>query len=647
MSLSNRRVVAVWAVVFALGIVWSFLIPLRGQSDESAHAAHAAAVARGQTLLEGEFVTEQETKVESRRIEVWVPANYSDANVGAACMFWKPDVAESCASAIPDSHGKEASVFTPAANYPPVYYAAVGWPSLFFDGAPAWYGMRILTALLCSLAVTMGVVCLERTFGMRTALATLVALTPTSLSFFGTINPQGLEIALAYAMACLMAPLACGHRPSRGHLASLGAVAGLLTVVRPSSALWTVLIGLLFAICIRAPMWRHLFSRAAFYVCLGIVALAGVAAVVWNRVARPGENALGWPEPDMSFSEMMERLSSAAGDYWEQAFGNFGWESNPVPDGFGWAFLAVCAVLAVAALIVGNAGQRAAVVLGIAIVPLSTIFMQFVMLPQTGIIWQGRYNLPIIAAVIVLCSVVVARSWGAWASVPLLFAFVYFTLIWALRTSHRYATGLNVAYGASDAPFDHIVALTLAVACAVGLGVFYWQGRSRVYARAYIDVGPGREPARQVGADLGGAGLERDAGRGRAGLGRGKVARGGNAGGGGNAPSGGNAGGGAGRSGGAHGARASIDSIGVTGRGDLPGSNDAEGARQAGGVQAPGRHAAPGRDEGAAQPERSRRQASPEQHEADGQQADLGQPGGARSRAQRNWSRLSARRRRQ
>ena len=139
--------VFVWAFV-AVGLsigAWSLATPLGGGPDEPSQMVQAAAVVRGQ--IDG---TEQPVTFGGVPIghvgSVDVPRWATKAGA-AQCFAWHPGVAASCAPGVGTDIRTVRSA-TQFANYPPLYYAIVGLPSLVASGSGALYGMRLMAALL-------------------------------------------------------------------------------------------------------------------------------------------------------------------------------------------------------------------------------------------------------------------------------------------------------------------------------------------------------------------------------------------------------------------------------------------------------------------------------------------------------------------
>lgn len=487
---SVRHFCLVWAALFLMTVAWSFIIPIKGQADEPAHAIQAAAVVRGQFIVEGHPDVHR-FGFKYNRHDVEVPREFKNVEENTACFVFFPEAPEKCAKPVPTSDGKTGIASTTAANYPPLYYMAVGWPTLFLEGAPSWYAMRFLSALICTGFTALGIAALARKCGTRYALACTVGLTPTCLAFFAAINPQGPEIAMCFALAGFLIPVAVGHRPSDRSLIGAGVIVALIALSRPTAALWALGIVGMIGLLIRLEAWKSLMRRRAMWICLGLSAAGCVGALVWNHVARPSDSVFGWAEKDADLFEMIGKLQQRfVQPIWDGAFGYFGWSDNPVPGWLHVTSIVVCIVFVVVTLALARWRERLAVTLGILFVPLSTIALQYAVLRTAGMMWQGRYNLPFVVALVALAVLPIARRWGTPAN-AIFFAVASVAMFgWAFRVSWRYSLGVKVPWDFSKLSTDHYYALAMML---VGIGILWWLFVTRPFDGELTSIDGGAE----------------------------------------------------------------------------------------------------------------------------------------------------------
>lgn len=487
---SVRHFCLVWAALFLMTVAWSFIIPIKGQADEPAHAIQAAAVVRGQFIVEGHPDVHR-FGFKYNRHDVEVPREFKNVEENTACFVFFPEAPEKCAKPVPTSDGKTGIASTTAANYPPLYYMAVGWPTLFLEGAPSWYAMRFLSALICTGFTALGIAALARKCGTRYALACTVGLTPTCLAFFAAINPQGPEIAMCFALAGFLIPVAVGHRPSDRSLIGAGVIVALIALSRPTAALWALGIVGMIGLLIRLEAWKSLMRRRAMWICLGLSAAGCVGALVWNHVARPSDSVFGWAEKDADLFEMIGKLQQRfVQPIWDGGFGYFGWSDNPVPGWLHVTSIVVCIVFVVVTLALARWRERLAVTLGILFVPLSTIALQYAVLRTAGMMWQGRYNLPFVVALVALAVLPIARRWGTPAN-AIFFAVASVAMFgWAFRVSWRYSLGIKVPWDFSKLSTDHYYALAMML---VGIGILWWLFVTRPFDGELTSIDGGAE----------------------------------------------------------------------------------------------------------------------------------------------------------
>lgn len=514
---SVRLFSLVWAALFLMTVAWSFIIPIKGQADEPAHAIQAAAVVRGQFIVEGHPDVHR-FGFKYNRHDVEVPREFKNVEENTACFVFFPEAPEKCAKPVPTSDGKTGIASTTAANYPPLYYMAVGWPTLFLEGAPSWYAMRFLSALICTGFTALGIAALARKCGTRYALACTVGLTPTCLAFYAAINPQGPEIAMCFALAGFLIPVAAGHRPSDRSLIGIGAIVALVALSRPTAALWAVGIVGMLGMLIRLEAWKSLLRRRAMWISLGLAAAGCVGALVWNHVARPSDSVFGWAEKDADLFEMIGKLQKRFVEpIWDGAFGYFGWSDNPIPGWLHTTSIVVCVVFVVVTLALARRRERLAVALGILFVPLSTIALQYAVLRTAGMMWQGRYNLPFVVALVALAVLPIARRWGTPANAVFLAVASVAMFGWAFRASWRYSLGIKVPWDFSKLSADHYYALAMML---VGIGILWWLFVTRPFDGELTSIdAEGSESSGDAGrngegsdGDAGGAGSSDHAG---------------------------------------------------------------------------------------------------------------------------------------
>ena len=474
--------VGVFLAMLLLSAAWTLLVPLRAQVDETSHATYAAAVARGQVLVEGHRAAASGASGQQIRHDVVVPSSYGGVQDGAACLFWHPETPESCVSPIPSHSSGRVVVSTSAANYPPVYYLLTGWVTRLLDGPAAWYAMRVLTSLVCASLATLGVAGLWCAGGGRPSVAVLGVLTPSAVCLGGAVNPAGVEVMACVALAGMVAPVVIEQRVTALRLVGAGLLTAVVAACRPSGALWAAVIALVCACALPTTEWRSLIRRRAAWGAVAIAALGCSATAAWLRIARTEESVLGAAAPDMTLREMLVRMWDSRASYLDSIVGNVGWADNPVP---GWIQVVIAVgylAVVVLALIAGTPGQRVGMALGLLTVPVSAVAIQYVSLGTVGMMWQGRYSLPLLVALGVLSLVVVRRRHPGLARLVgdvLAAAFVFGQTALLLRVAHRYAFGIEAPFTFWDLGVRHLVALGLGAIGLVAFAVVFFTSRAQ------------------------------------------------------------------------------------------------------------------------------------------------------------------------
>lgn len=410
-----------WCALLALSAAWSALTPLGGAADEPNHVINAASVVRGQLQdpLPGyeDHPTTRDWKV------VELPEAYRYVQLLPNCFAYEPDVPASCQDPLPEGADRPTALVSSAGRYNPTYYAMVGLPTLLPDTTLALYLMRLLSSLWCATFLVAGVRALDRLPAPRALRAgLLVALTPGALYLMSTINPNGLEVAVAVSLwACLIA-LTCapGADPARpasppagagGLLIQAGISAALLSTLRPITPVWALaVVALGLALAGRPRLTALLRHRAALAVAaLGLITVAWVLGWMLTRPSPVEDGVAQLPEVD-ELGGALVVLAEHADDLYLQAVGNFGWLDNPSPD----VTLALWTVVAAMTLVLGwalgarhrgdrwpgaPAGTlllappwRTVLLLTALVWAVVPLVMTLPYLEAYGILWQGRYT---------------------------------------------------------------------------------------------------------------------------------------------------------------------------------------------------------------------------------------------------------------
>ena len=512
---------AAWAVLAVLGSIWAWATPPSASPDEPAHIIRAASVVRGELFGEpsawGNIVH--------------VPQYVADAH-RETCYAFQPTVPANCP--LPAEADPAALVEAPtsAGLYNPLYYALVGWPSLLFGDADGLTAMRVASAVLSALfaALAFAVVMTFRERRMP-VLAFAVAVTPMLLFLSGTVNPSAVEATATLAVFCGMLGVTLSPDPDRlrGRAVIIAVSAVVAVNARGLSPLW-VLAALAVPLLLTGGRGlAQLLRRPAVLVTIGVVAAGTLAAAAWtfgtnslaNAIAHP-EDALQFPGVGASPVTGFQKVFLGTVGYSQGLVGLFGWMDTPAPDPVLYVWGLAIGALCVGALLVLR-GRRllvASVLVGAFL--LLPAVVQAVYIHGGGLIWQGRYNLPLFLCLVIGLAALLGDSVFRARHSRLRLRVLVVTLaaigqLWAFETAlRRYAVGSNgsvktLLFGSPDwAPLGGAPAVLIvaAAAFAVAAVLLFRASGDGDGARRFTPVaaGPGARPV-ALGSPGGRSGL--------------------------------------------------------------------------------------------------------------------------------------------
>ena len=412
---SRHRGAAAWVAVgvllFALAAAWSAATPLMGSPDEPSHVVKAAAVARGQ--WSGPVGPEPtDTSRPGAATTVRLPPDLAASVSLPNCYAFRPTVAADCVPKLPPRTGAAVPVETFAGQYPPLYYALVGWPSLFLTGEAALYGMRLASAAISAGMLAWGAYRLSTVRGSRLALwGAVVALTPMCLFLAGTVNPSGWEITTAFSFWAACLAIVSRHGPLRTGTLVQAAVSGALLVnTRASSPLWALAIVVIVVIVAPPGRLRELVRHRLAPWLGGVAVLASVAAVGWILTHGDVVSARNLYPQYADPKVTLLAITGRSYEYLQNMIGNFGWLDTPAPPitYIAW-YVAAGALILLALSAAMRTRQKAGFVLLIAGVAAAPFVLQLPTAAGAGLIWQGRYALPIAIGVPLLAAMLLGE----------------------------------------------------------------------------------------------------------------------------------------------------------------------------------------------------------------------------------------------
>lgn len=454
MTDAPRRRRGPWAVFWmAFGVLfllmgsYSMATPQGASPDEPAHAMRAYAAAHGQLF------GPESTEIPGT-IDLTVSRYFAQLESHMPCF--KRDITQTpaCVAPIADPGGT-ATGHSSTGVSTPVFYLAVGWPTIVLDGAKGLYAMRLVGAALCSALLALAFVALRSLPRFRWAtLALAVGVTPMTLFLCGTVNPNGLEVAATTAVFALLAATFCSPA-ARGALAwriaGVAVVSVLLVNTRSIALLWLLLALVAALLLADREQLRTVFRWWPTWLGVAMIGAVGVIVAVFYLRPRPLTPAYQPIGAGSSWGQGFSNTLDQTFSFMTGWIAQFGWLEIPAPAIALAIWAMVGGGLLVAGVTLGPPRVRlAALPLGLAIL-LVPPFSQAAVIAVAGYIWQGRYTLAPAVLLLVLAGIGLDRAIREPATdrATRLLAIVAIALVgvghlgaflWMLR---RYVTGLT------------------------------------------------------------------------------------------------------------------------------------------------------------------------------------------------------------
>ena len=431
--------VAGFLLCFGMLAAWSLATPSFAAPDEPAHAFRAASLVRGELL--GQNIS---TPV-NPSVRVQVPKVLNSFDFG--CFAFRASVPASCMRATSAGAGL-TSVSTYTGRYPPLYYLAVGLPSLLPLGVHMLLWMRLAGDLVIAVFLTASFVLLGRR--RRSGWAVVggaVAMTPLVLFMGSVVNPSGLEIASAMALWCaLLSWAAAPGRPPDRSTVIWAAVAAI--VLESTRGLSPAFMLLTIAACAVVAGWSGIGAAARRHdvrVAGVVVAAFGVLAVTWVVAAGSLRLLRTAPVPARVTTATLIRNVLRRSAEFPGFVGKFGWLDTASPL---WVVdvWRVAAIVLVAGVVLGRAWRSAAVVALVLVATIAIPAVGDVLEARTiGLVSQPRYILPVAVGTALVAGTAI-RWHGRWSAMAarLILAGLALAQIGAfVHTLQRYRTGIG------------------------------------------------------------------------------------------------------------------------------------------------------------------------------------------------------------
>lgn len=375
-----------WGVFTLLATVWAVANPLMAAPDEPAHVVQAAAVVRGQLL----------GPAGPGGTVVDLPYFYERVGAYPTCYMFHDDVTGNCDPPATKPLDAPSQTSTPAGRYNPLYYAIVGLPTLAPPGDGVLYAMRILSGALTGFFLALGMRAIaELRAPSMLVPAVAAAITPMVVFLDSSVNPAALEIAAAFALWAQLLTLLRHPDPARDvrRMWWIALSAVFFANARGLSLLWAAVV---VVVCVVASSWARvrdlLVSRRA-WPAWAVVAAGVLAAAAWLV----GANSLsaGGASSGVTVAQALVNSVLSTNAYLLNMVGEFGWLDTFLEH---WVYMTWALLLGVVLLPALAAARRrelwAQLLLGASVLALPVLVHSW-QAPTFGIIWQGRYVLPV------------------------------------------------------------------------------------------------------------------------------------------------------------------------------------------------------------------------------------------------------------
>jgi hypothetical protein len=451
-----RRVwLTAFLAFFALAAAWALASPLTSVPDEPWHMVKAAATVRLQLHGTPITVTTHNGRVTNQvpMTGYRLPTAYSFLTNLHECYFNSGHVTAACAKHLTAQPGTALAGTTAGSNNP-LYYLAVGWPSLLSHGPLGMYGMRLVSAALSSAMLASAVATAfgwsrRRRYPMA---AVLAAATPMALFLNGSVNPNSLEASSAILLWAAILSLLTDPRPELVPrlLTRAGVATIALVSVRQLGPAWALVIVVCAALAGQSGALRAVLMRPAVWLWTGVVGVVGLGSIAWTARFNVLGTGTAATYPNLTFPVAAKHTFGLSVEYLRQMVGFFGWLDVRAPYHLAelW-FVPVLALLAAAAA-AGKLRDVAALTVLFGSVILIPVLAQGRQASSLGYIWQGRYLLAVAAGLPLLAAAILAkreprREWlrrtAPWLPLTVTASTLALGFLMFYATLRRYAVG--------------------------------------------------------------------------------------------------------------------------------------------------------------------------------------------------------------
>jgi hypothetical protein len=388
-----------YALLLTLAVAWILVTPPIGGPDEHSHAVKAAAAVTGQ--LAGDMPARPNGG--ARMVEV--PGRL-DMLSALPCFAFRPELSAECSPSFEGST-RVRPVETRAGVSPPLYYVLVGAPIRIMPSLDGLYLSRLLSAAIACAMVTTALRLALAARSPFLTVATLVSWTPNALSLTGIISPSSLEIStaiLVWVAGILLVrpgPLPDGIR--RWLPWTFAGAASLFALSRQLSPLYLGCIAACLALGAARGRLREMLCDRSLLAPAAVTSVAAAAGAAWVLLLPP-EPAADPVGTDYGTRTLLAIPLGRLNGLYLQAIGRIGWLDYGPPAFTVIAWTAVIGVLLVLGLVLGSRRLAAAWVATLGVVLVVPTVLEASQLNEYGILFQGRYVLPLAVGLVVLAA---------------------------------------------------------------------------------------------------------------------------------------------------------------------------------------------------------------------------------------------------
>lgn len=473
----NRILVSSFAAFVLITVSWALFNPLMASPDEPSHLTKAVATVHGQ-VINSEILTERVVRV---------PEIYVDVR-GLTCNAFDPEVpASDCDTATilsTDSPDGWVTDYTPAGLYNPVYYLLISWPALFSHSLASIYAMRLLSAVVASFFLALGMRSLAQANLPHLAVAiSFAGITPVALFLAASINPQALEISASFALWAQLYLIL--RDPDNDKLISrMWWLAFTAVFLANSRGLSPFFMTLIVVAVVAVHPWSHtvqVLRNRRSWTPIGVATLGTGVASAWILGTGMLSTSTTSPEPGITPGWLASYTLQMTGTYIRQAVGAFGWTHVQLPKWMVLLFLGGALLGGLWAL--RQADLRRRIVLALC-TPLFTIGIPVALHASQayslGIMWQGRYILPLAIGIPIMAAMVIADNPGVTERTQRHLARLWTAIFLAIHLwsvvleISQHMGGLKHILSPAEGTWQPPLPVSTLILCLTGSAVVFW-----------------------------------------------------------------------------------------------------------------------------------------------------------------------------